>query len=100
MHLYWDKHNPWRDRLIYLPDLKELSACIRPSDPDKQYRHWLDYHQLMVDAYIIPAQEGAYCHSIGIRYGAEGPEYYSPHVNMYISSLLLLKYGPMEYLKQ
>lgn len=90
MHLYWDKHNPWRDRAIYLPDLKELSACITPSDPDRQYRYWLETHQLMVDAYILPAESGF--HNVGVRYGEEGHMYYSPHVNMYISSLLLLKY--------
>lgn len=90
MPLYWDKHNPWRDRAVYLPDLNELSACINPLAPDDNYNRWLHHYKLMVDAYILPAESGF--HSVGIRYGAEGHEYYSPHVNMSISSLLLLKY--------
>lgn len=95
MHLYWDKHNPWRDRAVYLPDLKELSACINPFAPEDPYNRWVHFHHLMVDAYILRAESGF--HNVGVRYGAEGHMYYSPHVNRYISSLLLLKYQPIPY---
>jgi hypothetical protein len=68
---HWHKHNPWKDRVVYVP-LNELVECIS---------HAPGFYQTLtgnLDAYILPNGHGDYGHSIGIRYGKEGPDYYSP----------------------
>lgn len=87
---YWHEHNPWKERIVYLPDIKEVSACINPEKPFYYYEKCLHIHDLRVDAYVLEQSSGF--HEVGIRYGAEPSEYYSPHINHYISDLLLKKY--------
>ncbi len=92
---HWHDYNPWADMLVYLPDLDELSACLDPADPLRQKNIWMHGQKLRgrgerLDAYILPQPSG--WHSCGIRYGADGSEYYSPHINPYIAELLLTKY--------
>jgi hypothetical protein len=89
---HWHDFNPWADSVIYLPSLEELSACLDPNDPDRQINRWHREHGSKLDAYILPSPSGD--HSCGIRYGAEGSEYYSPFINPHIAELLISKYGP------
>lgn len=87
----WHSYNPWADKLVYLPDLKELSACLDPAKPNYHYSRWINEHsERRLDAYILPQPSGD--HSCGIRYGSQGGEYYSPYINKYIAELLLSKY--------
>lgn len=87
---HWHEHNPWKDKVVYVP-LERLAECaaggkvsykgnIVDRTPEFLVSHW---HRAVgkdkLDAYILPSPNGL--HSIGIRYGAEGWEYYSPHNN-------------------
>lgn len=79
--------NPWPD-VVYVP-IEELAECHaglgqRYGDVDgKSYiltkervlEHWRRAGEKL-DAYILPQPSGF--HSIGIRYGSEGPDYLSP----------------------
>jgi hypothetical protein len=87
---HWHNFNPWADHIVYLPDLKELSACLDPYDPERQLNRWLRERGEKLDAYILPQPSG--WHDCGVRYGEEGSEYYSPHIDRYIADLLLNKY--------
>lgn len=101
---HWHDFNPWADRLVYVPDLYELAECVAhgtihilaenktvPYTPELAVEHWLQ-HGPRVDAYILPQPSGN--HSIGIRYGAEGSEYFSPHnAKPHKTQALLDKYG-------
>lgn len=95
MKLFWHEHNPWKDRAIYLPDLKELSAVLNPTNPERDYNKWMQFHAEQVDAYVLPNNNGD--HSVGIRYGAKDYEYYSPYVNRYLAALLISKYHKLLY---
>lgn len=87
----WHDFNPWADRLVYLPDLAELSACLDPLHAERHLIRWQAEHKSAMDAYIISAAQGR-LHSCGIRYGKEGEQYYSPYINSYVAELLLAKY--------
>ena len=88
-HFFHDQ-NPWKDKVVYLPDLQELSACLNPDYPSKYYNNWVFVHDLKVDAYIIPQSYGF--HECGIRFGPNDADYSSPFINHYIAQLLLDKY--------
>lgn len=85
---HWHDFNPWADRLIYLPDMQELSACVDPFKPEDFYSRVFREHGYKVDAYILPKSL-----EVGVRYGKEGSEYYSPYVNQWIAKLLVSKYS-------
>lgn len=99
---HWHDHNPWADRLIYVPDLEELAACVAGGSVDtihgvKPYtveyvvNGWRQYGKRL-DAYILPQPDGR--HSIGIRYGANGEEYLSPYcANLELANKLIEKYS-------
>lgn len=92
---HWHDHNPWATKIIYLPDLDELSACLDPYRPTDQRDSWLHSHpDGKLDAYILPQLGGI--HSCGVRWGIRGDEYYSPHINPYVAELLISKYGPKD----
>lgn len=87
---HWHDHNPWADRLVYLPDIDELSACLDPYNPTRHAKGWRKQHKKL-DAYILRQPNGE--HSCGVRFGKRGESYYSPHINPYIAALLLTKYA-------
>ncbi|MBT1509425.1 hypothetical protein KIP88_02825 [Bradyrhizobium sp. SRL28] len=85
---HWHEQNPWRDQITYVP-IERLAECVAggtismgthgpsvPYDVAFVLKHWANYGDKL-DAYILPQPHGR--HSIGIRYGAEGSEYLSPH---------------------
>lgn len=79
--------NPWKD-VVYVP-IEKLVECAhgigeRWSDTDgssfimtkeRMLEHWKQAGDKL-DAYILPQPSGWHC--IGIRYGADGPQYLSP----------------------
>lgn len=102
MTAHWHDVNPWRDSVVYVP-LERLAACaagglvrevdgsVVPYDADWILRHWRRCGG-QLDAYILPQPSGV--HSIGVRYGADGPEYLSPHnENPDLTNALLAEYG-------
>ena len=90
---HWHDYNPWANTVVYLPDIDELSACLDPLNPTKHKDRWLERGNKL-DAYLLPQPSGY--HDIGIRYGKEGSEYYSPYCHPAMARLLLLKYGPKD----
>jgi hypothetical protein len=80
---YWHDDNPWNERVVYVP-LEELAEALAggdiqlhdgsvvPLDAEFLIEHWnrLGDH---LDAYILPG--GPTGNSVGIRYGADGPDY-------------------------
>ena len=87
MNQHWHDQNPWRDKVVYVP-IERLAECVAggniktadgvvPYDVAWLLKHWAQCGRDKLDAYILPAPSGN--HSLGVRWGAEGPEYYSPH---------------------
>ena len=87
MKTYWHKHNPWAAHVVYVP-IEKLARCVAGGTIGLQdgtsvsydeawvLRHWAQGGDRL-DAYILPQPSGN--HSIGIRYGSQGSEYFSPH---------------------
>jgi hypothetical protein len=86
---HWHDVNPWRDQITYVP-IERLAECaaggtialgiggeVVPFDVPFILEHWASCGRDKLDAYILPQPHGR--HSIGVRYGAEGSEYFSPH---------------------
>jgi hypothetical protein len=86
---HWHDVNPWRDQIVYVP-IERLAECVAggtifdsrigkavPYDVAWLLAHWGQGGRDRLDAYILPQPDGR--HSIGVRWGADGPEYYSPH---------------------
>jgi hypothetical protein len=100
----WHDVNPWADQIVYVPAeelaeaiaggstrLGSLAGPIVPYDAAFILERWRRHPA--IDAYILPQPEGR--HSVGVRYGAEGSEYYSPHnQNPEKVQALLEKYRP------
>ena len=85
---HWHEQNPWRDQITYVP-LERLAECVaggtvrigidgpvQPYDAAFVLQRWTQTSEKL-DGYILPQPDGR--HSIGVRYGAEGSQYYSPH---------------------
>lgn len=85
---HWHEHNPWRDEIFYAP-LELLAKCVAggtvfisstgetlPYDVPYILNQWGRAGDRL-DGYILPQPHGR--HSIGVRYGAEGSQYLSPH---------------------
>jgi hypothetical protein len=110
--------NPWADRIVYVPNLEEFAACldiigksclrIYPGGREQRFimtvkreiANWrlASKHRGnrgKLDAYILPQPSGS--HSVGIRYGKEPSEYYSPEPNQAKIKKLLNKYGPKRW---
>ena len=98
---HWHDVNPWRDDVVYVP-LTELAACAaggtiqksgggsEPYDVARVLKH-LRQNGDKLDAYILPQPSGN--HSLGVRYGAEDHEYYSPrNANPELTQQLLERY--------
>jgi len=94
--------NPWNG-VVYVP-IEELAECHmglgqRYEDVDgstfimtkERILQWWRGAGEKLDAYILPQPSGF--HSIGIRYGADGPEYLSPAGDKDKVAALLKKYG-------
>lgn len=93
--------NSWND-VVYVP-IEELAECAhgigeRWGDVDgtffimteeRMLAHWKEAGEKL-DAYILPQPSGF--HSIGIRYGEDGPDYLSPMGNKSKVEALLQKY--------
>jgi hypothetical protein len=88
---HWHDFNPWADVLVYLPDIDEAAACIRPTDPHTVKQRWLRCGKKL-DIYILPQPSG--WHDFGVRFGPKPEQYLSPHIDRYIANLLLSKYAP------
>lgn len=79
-HGHWHAVNPWRDCVVYVP-IERLAECIaggtrgETKGKDWLLAHWRTYGKRL-DAYVL---QGKSPHSIGVRYGAEGNQYLSPH---------------------
>lgn len=85
MKLHWHKANPWADAIVYVP-AEELAEAIaggtiitlngvKPYEAAAILQRWKRHKK--IDAYILPQPSGQ--HSVGVRYGSEGSQYYSPH---------------------
>lgn len=73
---HWHEFNPWADKLIYVPLETAAFLCGYSWTAETTLEHWRQYGDKF-DAYVLPQPNGH--HSIGVRYGAEGDEYLSPH---------------------
>lgn len=86
---HWHDNNPWSAHLVYISEPGELEALT-------EGRYSLDELQKQghpkLDIYLIP--NFSFYHSLGIRYGREPNEYYSPWANQEIAERLLWKYAP------
>jgi len=97
---YWHEHNPWKDRLVYVPaeelveccavignEVRNLNGEIFVATAESILKRWSLYGDKL-DAYILPftADSG------GIRYGPEGDEYLSPSLDYLKLKSLLMKY--------
>lgn len=91
---HWHDFNPWADRLIYAPDLDEFLACLQHPQTIAAYREkCLTYGK--IDAYILLQPSGH--HSGGIRYGSQGSEYLSPHMNHAKLEVLARRLAPERF---
>lgn len=91
---HWHDFNPWANSIVYIPSLEELAECVAggtihilaenktvPYNVDYLVEHWQNEARIMgtpnkLDAYILPQPNGD--HSVGVRYGKEASEYFSP----------------------
>lgn len=87
MQPHWHEYNPWADRVVYVPieelaeaiaggDVRLTDGTVVPLDADFLLEHWNGLGEYL-DAYILPSRSERA--SVGVRYGAEGPEYDSPY---------------------
>ena len=88
---YWHEVNPWRDDVVYVP-LAELAACLE-GDSERKMARWQHTSEVygtpgQLDAYILPQPSGL--HDAGVRYGAEGSQYFSPYVQRHTDLQKLL----------
>lgn len=87
---HWHDSNPWAERVIYIPVELAAEIATQPtqwmlSDAAAVLRHWRHYGQAL-DAYLLPGPSGI---SLGVRYGADGPDYLSPMANQAKARLVL-----------
>lgn len=78
---HWHSYNPWADRLVYLPDLKELALVlfdprVSMRTPAERVAHWETFGG-KIDAYLIKQPDGWI--EVGLRFGQELHEYSSPN---------------------
>ena len=78
MKTHWHDLNPWKDKILYIPVELAASLCEYSWSDEETLTHWRQYGDKL-DAYILPQPSGLHC--LGVRYGADGPEYVSPHAN-------------------
>lgn len=84
---HWHDSNPWADSVCYIPVELAAALCEYSWGADETLAHWRQYGEKL-DAYILPQPSGRHC--LGVRYGAEGPEYISPHGNEARMALALI----------
>jgi hypothetical protein len=110
---HWHDFNPWAAELVYLPSLEEAALCCEggmisvddksvPYDVQFIVTHWLHQSVLCetagkLDAYLLrdgPLSKGERYMHLGVRWGKEPEEYFSPHVcHQEYALMLYLKYG-------
>lgn len=90
---HWHDHNPWAARIVYLT-LEEWLDCLADRAPRTaaHYRALAANHKGRIDCYILPGK--SHC-SIGMRYSADGPDYYSPQSDEKSCREYLRKYLPI-----
>lgn len=101
MEAHWHDHNPWADKVVYVPlealaeavaggNIQLSDGSIVARDQAFMLDHFLQYGDRL-DAYILPnALSG---NLLGVRYGGEDREYLSPHnCNPELVEELLEKY--------
>jgi hypothetical protein len=104
MKQHWHEHNPWADSVVYVP-IERLAECVaggtiavsgggsEPYDVARVLQHFQQVGRDKLDAYILPQPDGV--HSLGVRYGAESSEYYSPHnAHPELTQALLEEFSP------
>lgn len=96
---HWHAFNPWADKVVYVP-IERLAECVAggtvfisaenrsvPFDVEYLLNQWRNGRPLL-DAYILPQPEGR--HSVGVRWGVEGGDYFSPYnANPELTQMLL-----------
>lgn len=94
---HWHDFNPWAHDLVYLASLEEAEALS-----DRDAEHWLRQSQISgtpgkLDAYLLrdgPLSRGPREFNLGIRWGKEPEEYFSPWIkDTDLAMQLWLKYG-------
>lgn len=85
--IHWHERNPWADKVVYVP-AEELAEAISggtaelqdgtiiPLDKEFFLSRWRKHEK--IDCYILPHPNDKY-HSVGVRYGPKGHQYYSPY---------------------
>lgn len=89
---HWHDFNPWAAKLVYMPDLGELSHCVVTGRRLVMLSHWRSYGPKL-DAYLLKDPIG---YHIGLRYGPEGSKYLSPLADQQATAKLWKKYAPKE----
>jgi len=77
---HWHEYNPWKDDIVYVP-LERLAECVvggtfNGRSPKELMVRWAMHGRTKLDAYILPQMSGE--HDLGVRYGCDPDDYYSP----------------------
>jgi len=86
---HWHDHNPWADRLVYAPSLEAWLDCLDKCYQRETYEQRA--RERLVDCYILPQPNGQ--HSMGMRHGPNGEDYYSPMCDAAKAQELIDKFG-------
>jgi hypothetical protein len=86
---HWSDYNPWACSIVYAPDLESWLNCLANYSQKTFYREEAE-RLSKVDCYILPAPSGQ--HSMGMRYGKDGGDYYSPLCNAHAAQRLITKF--------
>lgn len=96
---HWHDFNPWATELVYVPDFDEFLDAVFDGEESVKDSYRQNLAGKKFDCYLL--YDGPLTHGFsrelhaGIRYGADGPEYYSPYIrNKEVVMNLLRKYGP------
>lgn len=73
MPMYWHDSNPWKDKLIYI-SADEAGECIGAGGYSLIARYKKEHPHIAT--YLLPQPDGTI--SLGVRYGADPENYYSP----------------------
>lgn len=79
---YWHNRNPWKDKLVYVT-LDEINEIINYEPNWRQ-------HDYRLDPYLLPSPDPEYF-SAGVRFGPEGADYISLHIDQMKTQALFAK---------
>ncbi len=93
---HWHDYNPWAHVLVYTPDLESWLDCLAGGlhGYDKEaYRARIEREQpgQKIDCYILPQPSGM--HSIGLRFGPNVEDYYSPEADYAKAQAIIDRFG-------